>query len=303
MSPSLVILAAGMGSRYGGLKQIDPMGPGGETMLDYAVRDAAQAGFGAVVFVIRRDFEDDFRRLVEPRVPSGLAASFVFQELGDLPEPYRPPEDRSRPWGTAHAVRSARYAVEGPFAVINADDYYGPEAYRVIAGWLRDQDDTRPATALVAYRLDRTLSEHGTVNRGVCMVEAGLLRGITEREGLARRSDGWIVANSPVAPRPSSVGPDLASAPRFTGEEPVSMNFWGFTSAVFPLLEESFQRFLAARFHEPKSECYLPSVVDEWIAAGLLQCPVLRTDSPWFGVTYPEDKEHVVACLRELEKA
>ena len=290
MRPTLVILAAGMGSRYGGLKQIDPLGPNGETMLDYALRDARAAGFGKIVFVIRRDFEEAFRETVGARVPPDLATAYAFQELDDLPPPHRPPADRGKPWGTAHATRAARAAVDGPFAVVNADDFYGPTAYRTIAGWLRERDPAKPAVALVAYRLDRTLSEHGPVNRGVCAVEAGLLRKIEETEALVRRDDGRIVSR-----RDEGAAPAKA----FAGTEPVSMNFSGFTPAVFPLLEESFERFLGKRATDPKAECYLPAVVDEWISAGLVQCPVLSTDSPWFGITYPGDKELVAAALRE----
>ncbi len=288
MKPTLLILAAGMGSRYGGLKQIDPMGPNGETMLDYAVRDAAAAGFGKVVFVIRKDFEDAFRKSVASRIPETLAVDYVFQQLEDLPQPFKRPEGRTKPWGTAHAVRAARNCVREPFAVINADDFYGANAYSAIARWLSPLPVDKPAAALVAYRLDHTLSEHGTVNRGICTVEAGLLRSIREREGLSRNPDKRITTSDP-------------AGPVFDGSEAVSMNFWGFSPAVFPLLEQAFVQFLTKRVLESNAECYLPAVVDHWIASGLVQCPVLQTDSPWFGVTYPEDKEHVAASLRELE--
>lgn len=287
MQPTLLILAAGMGSRYGGLKQIDPMGPNGETMLDYAVRDAVAAGFGRVVFVIREDFAASFRETVGNRIPVNAGVDYVFQELEDLPEPFRVPDGRNKPWGTAHAVRAARHVVREPFAVINADDFYGKQAYRAISDWLSHVSPDHPAAALVAYRLDKTLSEHGSVNRGICSVEAGLLRNIEEQEGLHRDKDGLITTG-------------IENGPAFDGSEAVSMNFWGFSPAVFPLLEQAFEHFLEKRILEPKAECYLPSVVDRWISAGLVQCPVLQTDSSWFGVTYPEDKERVAASLRAL---
>ncbi|MBC2600814.1 nucleotidyltransferase family protein [Puniceicoccus vermicola] len=289
MKPTLLVLAAGMGSRYGGLKQIDPMGPNGETMLDYAVSDAVKAGFGRVVFVIRRDIEEAFRETVGTRIPSSIEVDYAFQELADLPPSFVVPEGREKPWGTAHAVRAARKVVNEPFAVINADDFYGQEAFSSIGSWLREQDPERPAVAMVGYRLENTLSEHGSVNRGICVVENHLLRRIEEVEKLRLEKDG-MVRGTP----PSGFRREVAA------QTPVSMNFWGFTPAVFPLLEQAFDIFLRKRIHESKSEWYLPAVVDEWIASGLLQCPVLETDSQWFGVTYPEDREKVTAALKEM---
>jgi len=177
--------------------------------------------------------------------------------------------------------------VREPFAVVNADDFYGKQAYQAIGGWLSHVNGDNPAAALVAYRLDKTLSAHGSVNRGICSVEASLLRSVVEREGIARSPDGRILSSD-----------DKGGC--FTGDEAVSMNFWGFSPAVFSLLEQAFEHFLSRHLLEPKSECHLPAVVDGWITAGLVQCPVLRTDSSWFGVTYPGDKERVAACLREL---
>jgi len=292
MKPTLLILAAGMGSRYGGLKQIDPMGPNGETMLDYAVADAAGADFGKIVFVIRREIEEAFRNTVGARVPDGLAVDYVFQELDDLPPPHAVPPGRTKPWGTAHAVRAARGRIAEPFAVINADDFYGPEAYQGIAGWLTNQIPEVPSVSLVAYHLNQTLSAHGTVNRGVCSVESGFLRSIEEIEEIGRDSGGIITGKSP----------GHGDRIQLAGSELVSMNFWGFSPAVFPLLEDSFHRFLENRLGEPKAEWYLPALVDEWISGGLLRCPVIETDSPWFGVTYPEDREHVAESLRELSR-
>lgn len=289
MKPTLLVLAAGMGSRYGGLKQIDPMGPNGETMLDYAVFDAARAGFGKTVFVIRRDIEKAFREVVGKRVENLISVDYAFQDLDDLPPTFVVPTGREKPWGTAHAVRAAREVVREPFAVINADDYYGRESYRSIGDWLLLQDIAKPSVAMVGYRLANTLSDHGSVNRGICAVENHLLRRIEEVVDLRQEADG-VVRGTP----PSNIRQD------YSPESPVSMNFWGFTPAVFPMLEQAFDQFLRKRINEPKSEWYLPAVVDGWIASGLLQCPVLQTDSHWLGVTYPEDRKLVAAKLREL---
>lgn len=292
MEPTLLILAAGMGSRYGGLKQIDPLGPDGETMLDYAVSDAVRSGFGRVVFVIRHDIEEAFREAVGSRLESRICVDYAFQELDDLPPSHILPEGRTKPWGTAHAVRAARNLVQEPFAVINADDYYGRSAFASIGGWLQEQVPEVPAVAMVSYRLENTLSEHGSVNRGVCVVENHLLRRIEEVEDLHREEDSVIRGNTPAGIRTE-----------FGLSTPVSMNFWGFTPSIFPMLEQAFEHFLGSRILEPASEWYLPSVVDGWIASGLLQCPVLETDSQWLGVTYPEDRANVATKLRQLNQS
>jgi len=292
MKPTLLVLAAGMGSRYGGLKQIDAMGPNGETMLDFAVTDAARAGFGKVVFVIRPEIEADFQKAVGSRMKDFIDVSYAFQELDDLPSEFCVPEGRSKPWGTAHAVRAARNEIKEPFAVINADDYYGREAFLSLGKWLSETDGGSPAVAMVAYRLENTLSDHGSVNRGICSVEGHLLQRIEEVEAIFRGAD-QIIRGTPPSSEPKILSPDT----------PVSMNFWGFTPAIFPLLEQAFDHFLRTRIIEPKSEWYLPAVVDSWISAGLLQCPVLETDSHWFGITYPEDREKVAASLRSLDLA
>ncbi|MGE9289642.1 MAG: NTP transferase domain-containing protein, partial [Puniceicoccales bacterium] len=223
MKPTLLVLAAGMGSRYGGLKQIDPMGPNGETMLDYAVSDAAKAGFGRVVFVIRRDIEDAFRKTVGSRVGDTIAVDYAFQELNDLPPSFVVPSGREKPWGTAHAVRAARKVIHEPFAIINADDYYGESAFASIGSWLQEQAPETPAVAMVGYRLDNTLSEHGSVNRGICVVENHLLRRIEEVEELRREDDDVVRGTLPTGSRQE-----------FSSHTAVSMNFWGFTPAIFP---------------------------------------------------------------------
>lgn len=293
MQPTLLVLAAGMGSRYGGLKQLDPMGPAGETVLDYSVFDAIRAGFGRVVFVIREDFAEAFRHGIGGRFADRIPVDYAFQRLDDVPTGFRVPDDRQKPWGTAHAVRAARHLVAEPFAVINADDFYGRDAYQVIADYFRSNP---PATnhknhyAMVGYALDRTLSDHGDVNRGICRTDAaGLLTGVAEHFKIQQDPDGTVRGNRLDGTRIALPGSSIAS-----------MNFWGFTPAFFPQLEAEFTRFLTEHGHEPKAECYIPTVVDALIEQGTADCRVLETTANWFGVTYPDDKPHVVASIRAL---
>ena len=286
-APTLLVLAAGMGSRYGGLKQLDPVGPKGETLLDYSVQDAMRAGFDRVVFLIRRDIESEFREKVGARYDGKIAVGYAFQELDDLPEGFSPPPGRTKPWGTAHAVWCARDAVATNFAAINADDFYGAETFRVMGEFLRGTDaQAHPAQfAMAAFRLGRTLSEHGTVARGICEVGGdGVLLGIEEMTDIARSSNGRIEA----------AGRVLAD------EIPVSMNFWGFTPQVFPLLREEIRRFLERESGSEKAECYLPSAITGTIESGQAQVRVLPTASDWFGVTYREDRERVVRSIAAL---
>lgn len=282
-----------MGSRYGGLKQLDPMGPGGETLLDYSVFDALRAGFGRVVFVIRRDFEAQFRREVGARFERLTDVDYVFQERGDLPGGFTTPATREKPWGTGHAVWSAREKMGAPFAAINADDFYGAEAYRALAGFFAECDAAAARFAMVGYRLSRTLSEHGSVSRGICVVdETGWLQTVEERTRIERApGDGARYALA-----------DGAWA-ALTGGETVSLNFWGFTPAIFPLLEEKFARFLDKNLAEPKAEFYLPAAVAGMIDAGAAEVRVLPTDATWFGVTYREDQPTVAASLAALTEA
>lgn len=287
MQPTLLILAAGMGSRYGGLKQLDPMGPNGETVLDYSVFDAIRAGFGKVVFVIRRDFAEAFKKAVGDKFEGKLEVAYAFQELTDLPAGFSVPEGRQKPWGTAHAVRAARNEIDTPFAVINADDFYGQDAYQQLADYFAQSADTPELrTCMVGYPLKNTLSEYGTVNRGICRVDKGTLRTVEEHCNISRCEDRIVR------------GDNLANESVEIAEQAiVSMNFWGFTPALFPSLEACFIEFLDAHGREMKSECYIPTIVDHLIQSEQTECAVIETNGTWFGVTYPDDKPLVQASI------
>jgi len=283
MTLTLVVLAAGMGSRYGGLKQIDPMGPAGETVLDYTVHDAAKAGFGRVLFIIRHDFAEAFRSAVGSRFTGKIVVDYAFQELDLLPSGAVPPVGRTKPWGTGHALWCAREALPGPFAVVNADDFYGAGSLAALGDFLRLPASTGiPTHAMVGFPLGNTLSENGAVSRGVCTVDSeGWLTGIEERSG--------IVA--------SEVGPYRA----YYAATPVSMNCWGFRAGTFlSNLDEAWRDFFAARGQEEKAEFYLPAAVDGLMRRGAARVRVLPTADSWFGVTYREDKPRVQAALAEL---
>jgi NDP-sugar pyrophosphorylase family protein len=284
MSLALVVLAAGMGSRYGGLKQIDPVGPSGETVLDYAVFDALRAGFDRVVFVIRRDFEEVFRERIGIRYSGKVAVDYVFQSLDALPPGFVQPPGREKPWGTGHAVWCAQLAVPDNFAVINADDFYGADSFRQLADFLSRARGGE--FAMVGFRMANTLSEHGTVARGVCTVGTdGTLASIVEQTSIA----------------PSDVGPEPGR--KYTGAEIVSMNCWGFTPAVFDGLDAQLREFLQTRGGDPKAEFYLPAAVSTMIARQEAAVTVLPTDSSWFGITYRDDKPRVKAAIAELVHA
>jgi dTDP-glucose pyrophosphorylase len=285
--PALLVLAAGMGSRYGGLKQLDPVGPGGETLLDYSVYDALRAGFDRVVFLIRRDIEKDFRAQIGSRYAGKIAVDYAFQQLDALPDGFVPAAGRTKPWGTAHAVWCAREAITTPFAAINADDFYGADAFQRVGKFLQSVDPAaQPATlAMAGYRLDKTLSDHGTVARGICEVGPdGLLRRVEELTDIARRADGSIACGDRL----------------LAGDVPVSMNFWGFTPQIFPFLEKVLRQFLAANIASEKAEHYIPTAVAEMITAGEAIVRVLPTEADWFGVTYREDRPRVVESLARL---
>ncbi|MEI6656078.1 MAG: nucleotidyltransferase [Verrucomicrobiota bacterium] len=293
MPPTLLVLAAGMGSRYGGLKQIDPMGPNGETVLDYSVFDAIRAGFGRVVFIIREDFAEAFQHGIGSRFADRIQVDYAFQRLDDLPAGFTVPAGRTKPWGTTHAVRAARKRVNEPFAVINADDFYGRDAYQRAATFLAHPAataDGKAHYAMIGYPLANTLSDHGDVNRGICTTDAGgFLTGVEEYVKIQRDADGTVR------------GTALDGTRKTIAESgPVSMNFWAFTHIFFEQLEAGFSRFLDAYGQAEKSEYYIPTIVDELIRSNKANCAVIPTTSHWFGVTYPDDKPHVVASIQQL---
>ena len=289
MKPTLLILAAGMGSRYGGLKQLDQMGPNGETILDYSVKYAAQAGYGKVVLVIRRSMEADFQEYILPRYKNVIPMEYVFQELDMLPAGFSVNPERVKPYGTAHAILVAKDAVKEPFTVINADDFYGKEPFQILGDYLRDVTANDPAAfAMVGYRLDKTLSENGTVSRGVCQVDGdGYLTIVKEMRKIARTDHG--IENDE----------DGVVTP-LTGEEPVSMNFWGFSPRFFDRLEAMFAQFLKANEGNIKAEFPIPDAVSAVMASGDAKVRVLPTKSEWFGVTYAEDRPMVVEKLKSV---
>lgn len=289
MKPTLTVLAAGMGSRYGGLKQVDPVGPSGEAILDYSVFDAVRAGFGKVVFVIRRDFEQEFKTRVGAKYKGLVEVEYCYQDINDLPPGYNAGKDRVKPWGTAHATRAARTVVTTPFAVINADDFYGRDAFCRLADYLKDVDATSASFAMVGYNLGVTLSENGSVARGICdLDENDCLRNITEMVKIERRGNMAVNLENPEMPV------ELPLDAR------VSMNLWGFTPRLFVELERIFPQWLDKNIAKEKSEWYIPFVVDELIKANVATCKVLPTQSRWFGVTYREDKPSVVNAIAKL---
>ncbi len=287
ISPTLLVLAAGMGSRYGGLKQLDPVGPGGETLLDYSVHDAVKSGFNRIVFLIRHDIEEEFRKKIGARYHEKVEIDYAFQQLDALPVGFAPPPGRAKPWGTAHAIWCARDVIDTPFAALNADDFYGADSFLKMGQFLAEVATSNyPAQfAMAGYRLDKTLSEHGTVARGICEVgEDGLLQGVEELTDLARAKDGSISSKKRALPPETSV----------------SMNFWGFTPQVFPLLEKNLNKFLQAHGSSETGECYIPSAVAEMITDNQATVRVLQTHADWFGVTYREDKPRVVESVARL---
>jgi dTDP-glucose pyrophosphorylase len=285
-SPALLVLAAGMGSRYGGLKQMDPVGPGGETIIDYSIYDALRAGFGKLVFVIRKEIERAFRETVGARFEKRIAVEYVFQELDSLPPGFCVPAGRTKPWGTAHAILMGAGVIREPFAVINGDDFYGAAGYRALARHLQSGSADY---AMVGFVLRNTLSEFGTVARGVCQVSGdGYLQDVVEWTKIER--DGAHARDTDAAGRVTPL----------TGDETVSMNMWGFTPRVFLQLQECFEKFLQRYGSDARQEWYIPSTVNELVLAGQARVKVLRTGDAWFGVTYRKDRPRVAEDVSRL---
>jgi dTDP-glucose pyrophosphorylase len=280
---TLGILAAGMGSRYGGLKQMDPVGPSGEFLLDYGVHDAVRAGFGRVVFVVRRAIADDFRALVQERIARHVETAAVFQELTDLPRGFSVPEGRGKPWGTGHALLCAGPAVHGPFVVVNADDFYGRQSYALLAGYLRDTAADGDAYAMIGFPLRDTLSAHGPVARAICRTgRDGLLLGADERVAL---SAGTLAREG------------------LTGDETVSMNIWAFKPSIFGRLESHFGSFLRTRADIARAEFFIPDVVNALVQSGAARVKVLKAGDSWMGMTNREDRGHVAERIRRMVQA
>lgn len=296
MKPTLFLLAAGMGSRYGGLKQLDTLGPQGQSIMDYSIFDAIEAGFGKIVWVIRRDFEQQFREQILARYEGHVPCDLCFQALDALPEGFTVPEGRTKPWGTNHAVMMGEEIIKEPFAVLNCDDFYDRDAFKVMAKFLSElPEGSTGKYAMVGFRVGNTLSESGTVSRGVCETDDAthFLTGVVERTKIERH-DGVV--------QYLDENDEWVSIPDTT---PVSMNFWGFTPDYFQHSKEYFKEFLADPKNQTnlKSEFFIPLMVDHLIKTGAATCEVLDTTSKWFGVTYPEDRPEVVAKLAALHEA
>lgn len=289
--PTLFVLAAGMGSRYGGLKQLDGLGPHGETIMDYSVYDAIQAGFGKIVFVIRKDFESDFRNIVLSKYEKQIPTEIVFQSINALPDGYICPTDRVKPWGTNHAVLMGADAINEPFAVINADDFYGRNAFEVMAVELQKPQSEKGNYCMVAFHVGNTMTENGSVARGVCTTKNGYLQTVVERTAISYDENGDIVFTD-----------ENGNLQQINPETPVSMNLWGFTPDYFDFSKREFIKFLNKNINNPKSEFFIPSVVDKLIGRGEANVKVLETDSKWFGVTYAEDRQNVVSKLAQLHE-
>lgn len=287
---SLVIMAAGMGSRFGGIKQLEPVGPNGEIIMDYSIYDAIEAGFNKVVFIIRKDLENDFKEVIGNRIEKLIKVEYVFQELDELPQGFTKPEDRTKPWGTGQAVLCCKDVVKEPFAVINADDYYGKEAFKIVYNYLNDKSFQDNQYCMAGFILGNTLSDNGAVTRGVCKVnDSGVLVDIVETSGIVPDGDQAAAKNS----NGEDISIDLQSV--------VSMNMWGFKPGLFDYLEKGFVTFLSGLTpSDVKKEYLLPSVVGELVNQNEVDVFVLTTTDRWFGVTYKEDKEVVVNSIRAL---
>ena len=289
MKPTLFVLAAGMGSRYGGLKQLDGVGPNGQTIMDYSISDAIRSGFGKVVFVIRKDFEQDFRDKILSKYEGHIPVELTFQAIDDLPEGYTCPADRTKPWGTNHAVLMGKDVIKEPFAVINADDFYGRNAFEVIAKELSKEHDRKGDYCMVGFRVGNTMTENGSVARGVCETKDGLLTSVVERTALTYDDQHRITFTD-----------ENGNTCHLEPQTPVSMNLWGFSPDYFDLSEREFRKFLDDNVNNPKAEYYIPWAVNTLMHKGEATVDVLETTSRWFGVTYPEDRQGVVDNVNRL---
>lgn len=287
MKPTLLVLAAGMGTRYGGNKQLDEVGPSGETIIDYSIYDAIRAGFGKIVFVIRRDIEEQVKERFVKRLKGKIDVDYVFQEITNLPEGAKVNPDRQKPWGTSHAILVTSEKIHEPFGVINADDYYGVESFKTLHDFL--VNDKEPNNyCIVGYKLKNTLSDHGHVNRGVCGVENGFLKNIVETRQIEKTADGAKVVS------------EDGKVQKFTGEEVVSMNLWGFKPSCYSFLGSEFKSFIAKSGMELKSELDIPTSVDKFVKNGEITIKILMSNERWFGVTYREDKPFVVDSINKM---
>lgn len=297
MKPTLLVLAAGMGSRYGGLKQMDGLGPNGETIIDYSIYDAVQSGFGKVVYVVRNSFKDQFEQLVKEKYShvkctdgTPLQFEFVIQELDKIPEGLTYNPERQKPWGTAHAVLMAKDVIKEPFAVINGDDYYGKESFRILGDWLRAHEGSTGRYCMVGFELDHTLSESGGVSRGICTADDDhILTHVEEHHNIAKARDGKVYGDNSKGERVELDGKALAS-----------MNMWGFTPDYFEKSEKIFADFIVKNLNELKAEFYIPYAIDCMIKDGSAKTELLSTPSHWFGVTFKEDRPGVVAKFKEF---
>jgi dTDP-glucose pyrophosphorylase len=292
MKPTLLILAAGIGSRYGGMKQIDQVGPSGEAIIDYSLYDAIKAGFGKIVFVIRRDIENDVREFLENKLPEKVKIEFVHQELNMIPEGLTYPLERIKPWGTAHAIWVAEKAIKEPFVAINADDFYGRGSYIKMADYLVSNSDINNANfCMIGYQIQRTLSEFGSVSRGICEAdEQSFLKAVVERTEIFRKN-GKIVYRD-----------ENSNEVPVSGDTLVSMNIWGFTPVIFKYIEQQFSEFIRKNISNIKAELYIPKIVNELLKSGKANVKILPATDKWFGVTYREDKPLAVQNIRELIK-
>ena len=279
---TLLVMAAGMGSRYGGLKQLDAVGPNGETIIDFSVYDAIRAGYNKVVFIIRKDFEKQFKQKVSNKYKNKIDVEIVYQDLNDLPGSFRCPNERSKPWGTGHAILAARNAISEPFVAINGDDFYGKESFEVISNYY---SSVNSGFAMAAFQLDKTLSENGSVSRGICEQNSNELVTVVETHDIKKNSAGIIECDRDIS---------------LLGNELVSMNMWGFTPTLFDHLEKMFNDFLTDNISDLKSEFLIPSVINDLIKKNIEKVKVLKTQSTWFGVTYVEDKAFVESQIKEL---